>query len=576
MKVLKVNMTEAKVAFEDVPEKYMALGGRGFTSMVVHDEVPATCNPIGPNNKLVISPGLLSGTVAPSSGRISFGAKSPLTGGIKESNAGGMASIYLARLGVKGVIIEGAAPKDKWYKLIIKKDQAVLEDASDLKGVNNYELVDKMAGKYGKKICVISIGRAGEMLLGAASIAVTDMELRPTRHAGRGGLGAVMGSKGLKAIVVDPADADKVPIKNPEAFKVAQSAFLDGLKKHPVTSQGLPTYGTAVLINILNEAGGLPTRNFSSGRFEKAELVSGEKANEFMSGRANGNPTHGCHAGCVIKCSGIFTDEKGEYVTKAPEYETIWANGPNCGIQDLDAIARMDRLYDDIGLDTIECGNSLAVAMEGGVLEFGDTEGAIKLIKEIDAGTPLGRVLGSGALVTGKTFGVKHIPVVKGQALPAYDPRAVKGVGVTFATSPMGGDHTAGYSVAANIMGVGGSVDPLGKEGQVELSRNLQIATAALDSTGLCLFVAFPVLDQPETFEAMYQMINGMYGLNLTADDVSELGKNILRAERDFNAKAGFNKADDRLPEFFQTEKLPPHDVTFDISDDELDEVFNF
>ena len=295
--------------------------------------------------------------------------------------------------------------------------------------------------------------------------------------------------------------------------------FLAGLKEHPVTSQGLPTYGTNVLTNILNEAGGLPTRNFSSGQFEKAEMVSGEKENELMSTRPGGNPTHGCHAGCVIRCSGIFTDEKGEYVSKAPEYETVWANGPNCGISDLDLIARMDRLYDDIGLDTIELGNCIAVAMEGGVLEFGDGEGAIRLIKEIDAGTPMGRILGSGALVTGKTFGVKHIPVTKGQALPAYDPRAVKGMGVTYATSPMGGDHTAGYSVMANILGVGGSVDPLGIEGQVELSRNLQIATAALDATGLCLFVAFAILDKPEAFEAMYEMVNGMYGLNMTADD---------------------------------------------------------
>ena len=576
MKILRVNMTDGTTTFENVPDKWMALGGRGLTSNAVNDEVPPLCNPIGPNNKIVIAPGLLTGTVAPSSGRLSFGAKSPLTGTIKESNAGGMASQHMVRLGLKAIIIEGAAPAGKLYKLILKKDSASLEDASNLKMMNNYELVDKMVGAYGNKISVMSIGRAGEMMLSAASIAVTDMELRPTRHAGRGGLGAVMGSKGLKAIVVDPAGGEKVEVKDPEAFKAAQKVFLDGLRSHPVCSEGLPTYGTSVLVNVLNEAGGLPTRNFSSGRFEKAELVSGEKAHEFMSGRANGNPTHGCHAGCVIKCSGIFTDEGGQYVSKAPEYETVWANGPNCGIQDLDAIARMDRIYDEIGLDTIEGGAAIAVAMEGGVIKFGDTEGALGLLKEIDAGTPLGRIIGSGALVTGKTFGVKHIPVVKGQALPAYDPRAVKGMGVTYATTTMGADHTAGYSVTANILGVGGTVNPLGREGQIELSRNLQIATAGLDSTGLCLFVAFAVIDQPQTYQAMIDMINAMYGLSLNADDVANLGKSILKVEREFNANAGFGPADDRLPEFFNTEKLPPHNETFDIKDEELDQVFNF
>ncbi len=576
MKIIRVNMSTGTTAFENVPERWLALGGRGLTSTIVNEETPPLCNAIGPNNKLVIAPGLLTGTIAPSSGRLSFGGKSPLTGGIKESNAGGMSGQHLARLGIKAIIIEGAAPAGKLYKLILKKDSAELQEAPELSMINNYELVDKIVGSYGNKVSVISIGRAGEMLLSAASIAVTDMELRPTRHAGRGGLGAVMGSKGLKTIVVDPAGGEKVEVKNPEAFKVAQKQFLDGLRSHPVSSEGLPTYGTSVLVNVLNEAGGLPTRNFSSGRFEKAEMVSGEKAHEFMSGRANGNPTHGCHAGCVIKCSGIFTDEAGKFVSKAPEYETVWANGPNCGIQDLDAIARMDRIYDDIGMDTIDGGAAIAVAMEGGVIPFGDVEGALSLLKEIDAGTPLGRILGNGALITGKTFGVKHIPVVKGQALPAYDPRAVKGMGVTYATTTMGADHTAGYSVAANILGVGGSVNPLGTEGQVDLSRSLQIATAGLDSTGLCLFVAFAVLDQPQTFQAMIDMINAMFGLSLTADDVANLGKSILKVEREFNTKAGFTAADDRLPEFFQTEKLPPHNETFDIKPEELDKVFNF
>ena len=214
--------------------------------------------------------------------------------------------------------------------------------------------------------------------------------------------------------------------------------------------------------------------------------------------------------------------------------------------------------------------------MEAGLAKFGDAEAAIKLLKEVGEGTPLGRILGNGAAVTGRVFGVERVPVVKGQAMPAYDPRGVQGIGVTYATSTMGADHTAGYAVGANILGVGGKVDALKPEGQVELSRNLQIATAALDSTGMCLFVAFPLLDQPETMQALVDMLNAFYGLSMTVDDVGELGKSVLKGERGFNAKAGLTAEHDRLPDFFKKEALPPHDVTFQVTDEDLDQVFNF
>ncbi len=269
-------------------------------------------------------------------------------------------------------------------------------------------------------------------------------------------------------------------------------------------------------------------------------------------------------------------DKDGHYLTKQPEYETVWAHGANCGIDDLDAIAMLDRLDDDYGLDTIEMGATVAVAMEAGIVEFGDAEGAIRLIHEVGKGTPLGRILGNGAAVTGRAFGVERVPVVKGQAMPAYDPRAVKGQGVTYATTTMGADHTAGYAVATNILGCGGKVDPLKPAGQIELSRNLQIATAAVDSTGMCLFVAFAVLDQPETFQALLDLLNAFYGLSLTADDVVALGKKVLTSERDFNTRAGFTKEHDRLPEYFKKELLPPHDITFQVKDEELDQLFNW
>ena len=556
---------------------YAGMGGRGLTSAIVSKEVPPLCHPLGADNKLVIAPGMLSGTTAAMSGRISVGCKSPLTGGIKESNAGGQASQVLARLGYAAIVLEGKPADNTLYKMFINKDGVKIEADNSLCMLGNYDTVDKMKEQYGEKICTISIGPAGEMKLGSASIACSDMEQRPTRHAGRGGTGAVMGAKGVKVIVLDDSGCKMRPPKDPEKFKEANKAWVAGLRKHAVTGEGLPAYGTNVLTNVISEAGGYPTKNFMRGSFENCSKISGETQAETEEARGGkGAATHGCHRGCIIRCSGTYYNKDGHYVTKQPEYETVWAHGGNCEIDDLDAIAQMDRLDDDYGLDTIEMGATIAVAMEAGVAEFGDAEAAIKLIHEVGKGTPLGRVLGSGAEVTGKVFGVERVPTVKGQAMPAYDPRGVQGIGVTYATSTMGADHTAGYAVASNIMGVGGSVDPLSPEGQVELSRNLQIATAAVDATGMCLFIAFAVLDQPETFQALIDMLNAFYGLELTADDVTALGKNILSSEREFNAAAGFTSEHDRLPGFFQNEELPPHNITFKVKDEELDEVFNW
>ncbi len=554
---------------------YAGLGGRALTSAIVSKEVPPLCHPLGAENKLVIAPGILSGTAAAQSGRISVGGKSPLTGGIKEANSGGQASQVLAKLGYAAIVLEGKPSTDDLYKVFINKDGVKITKDNSLRMLTNYDLVEKMKKEYGDKMCCISIGPAGEMKLGAATVAFTDMELRPTRHAGRGGLGAVMGSKNIKVIVLDPTGAAVRAPKDPDKFMDANKRFVDGLKKHPVTGQGLPAYGTNVLTNILNEVGGYPTYNFKQGRFDGAAKISGETQAETEKKRG-ANPTHGCHRGCVIQCSGTFNDKDGHYLTKQPEYETVWAHGGNCGINDLDKIAMMDFLDDNYGIDTIEMGATVAVAMEAGLAKFGDADAAINFIHEVGKGTHLGRILGSGAAVTGRAFGVERVPVVKGQAMPAYDPRAVQGIGVTYATSPMGADHTAGYAVATNVLKVGGDVNALKPEGQVDLSRNLQIATAAIDSTGMCLFIAFAVLDQPDTFQALLDMISAFYGINMTGDGVTDLGKKVLKMERDFNKAAGFTPQHDRLPSYFKSEKFAPHNVTFAVKDEDLDKVFNW
>lgn len=555
--------------------EYAGLGGRALTSAIVSKEVPPLCHPLGADNKLIIAPGLLSGTTAAMSGRLSVGCKSPLTGTIKEANSGGQAAQVLARLGYAAIVLEGKPKDDTLYKVFINKDGVRITPDNSLKMLGNYDLVDKMKAEFGDKIACISIGPAGETKMSNSTVAITDMELRPTRHAARGGVGAVMGAKGIKVIVLNDTGMGMRSPKDPEKFKKANNAWVEGLKKHPVTGEGLPAYGTNILANVINEAGAYPTKNFMWGRFEGCSKISGETQAETETARG-GKATHGCHRGCIIQCSGIYVDKDGHYLTKQPEYETVWAHGANCGIDDLDSIAMLDRLDDDYGLDTIEMGSTIGVAMDAGVAEFGDAEAAISLVKEVGKGTPLGRILGSGTAVTGKVFAVERVPVVKGQALPAYDPRGIQGIGVTYATSTMGADHTSGYAVATNILNLGGSVDPLKPEGQVELSRNLQITTAALDSTGMCLFIAMAALDQPETFQALIDMINAFFGLSMTADDVTELGKSILKKERDFNTRAGFTAEHDRLPEFFKKEPLSTHNLTFQVKDEDLDTLYNW
>jgi aldehyde:ferredoxin oxidoreductase len=574
-KIFRVNMTDMTTRVETVPPEWAGLGGRGLTSTIVAAEVPPLCHPLGPNNRLVFAPGLLSGTPAAQSGRLSAGGKSPLTGTIKESNAGGTAAQLLARMGIKAMIIEGQPSEDRWYRLHVTKDGVSIEEAGELVGKQNFEIIDTMTERFGKKIGVLSIGVPGELRLATANISVKDPDQHIRSH-GRGGLGAVMGSKKIKCITVDDSGAGKVPIADLERFRAAAKAFAKALLDHPVSGEGLPTYGTNILINILNEAGGLPTKNFRYGQCPHHEKISGETMHDVIVERS-GKYKHGCHAGCIIQCSQVYVDEDGGYVTSGFEYETIWGLGANALIEDLDDIAKCDNIMDDIGIDSIEGAVLLATAMEAGVIPWGDGKECRRVLREeIGKGTPLGRILGNGTASVGQAYGLTRVPVVKGQGIPAYDPRSVKGIGITYATSTMGADHTAGYTIATNILKVGGYVDPLKKEGQVELSRNLQIATAAVDSTGMCIFVAFPVLDIPEAFTSLIDLINAAYGLDLTADDITELGKRILKIEHAFNLAAGFNNADDRLPEFFSYDPVPPHNVVWDFTGEEIDEFWDF
>jgi aldehyde:ferredoxin oxidoreductase len=577
-KILRVDMTDLTTKLEDMPKKYKNMGGRWLTSSIICDEVDPMCHPLGPNNKLVLAPGIVTGTAASTSARISVGGKSPLTGTIKESNAGTKFSPMLAKLGIKAIVVEGEPQDGKWHLLEINKDGARLVPADDLAGKGAYETTDTLIEKYGKA-GVCCIGPAGEMKMAMAGVCFNDQKDRASRYSGRGGLGAVMGAKGLKAIVVDDKGAPGVTITNKALFDEGREKLTEALQTHDITKPegALNTYGTAVLINILNEAGGLPTRNFSSGRFEGAAKIAGEaifEGNKERLGKELYN--HACSPGCIIQCSNTWHKPDGTEHVSCQEYESVWAFGANCGIDDLDVTGELIRLCNDIGLDTIEAGGTVAIAMDAGVIPFGDGQGAINLLEEARKGSPLGRVIGNGAAVTGKAFGVVRVPAVKGQNMPAYSPRAVKGIGVTYATSTMGADHTAGYTIAPEILSVGGEEDALSVEKKGELSRNFQAATAFIDSTGHCLFIAFAILDIAEGFEGVVDECNGVLGTDWTMDDVDRIGKEIIGKERAFNEAAGFTKAHDRVPEFMKYEKLPPHNTVWDVSDEMLDSVYQF
>ena len=575
-KILRVNMTDLTAKFEGVPEKYKLLGGRGLTSAITCAEVPPTCHPLGPNNKVTFAAGIVTGTAAPTSGRISVGGKSPLTGGIKETNSGGVAAQKLARLGIKAIIAEGQPKeKGKFWLLKVDKDGAQLLPADDLVGKGLYESYPLLFKKFGEKVGIIGIGTAGEKLMSMAGVCVNDPENRPSRYAGRGGMGAVMGSKGLKAIILDDAGGPGVPIANKDVFDAGRKKLTDALQQHDITKPGgaLNTYGTAVCVNVINEAGALPTRNFSSGRFEGASKISGETINELCKKRGGvGMTGHSCSPGCIIQCSNVYPKPDGTELVSCQEYESLWSLGANCGIDNLEVTGELIRLCNDYGVDTIEAGATIGVAMEAGLAKFGDGKKAIELMQEIGQGTPLGHILGNGTMVTAGVFGVVRCPTVKGQAMPAYEPRAIKGIGITYVTSTMGADHTSGYTIAPEIFGVSGKVDQFIVE-KADMSRNFQYVTAFLDATGHCLFVSFAILDIPSGLEGMVEECNGVLGTNWTVDDVGRIGGDIVKMERAFNAAAGFTKIDDRVPEFMKYEKLPPHNVVFDVPDKELDKV---
>ena len=558
MKYLRVNMTSGSIAEEQIPERYNGLGGRGLTSIMINDRVPANCDPLGEDNLLIFAPGFLSGTPLVNTGRLSIGSKSPLTGGIKESNVGGAMARALARLGIRAIIIEGQAPEAAWYHLIIDHEgTASLVDATDCHQLGNYALVERLLKDYGENNAISSIGPAGAMLLKSASIQITSPDGIPSRAAARGGLGAVMGAKGLKALVVSKQGKVAYPMADSDELRNASRQFAAAIQRDGWSGRVLPKYGTASILASTNASGALPTRNARQGSFEGAGRIDGDAVAHTIRQRG-GKTTHKGCSQCIINCSNVYVDASGKPITSALEYETLWAMGAMTGIDDLDAIARLDFLCDDIGLDTMNTGVALAVAMDAGFIQFGDAQAAIDMVASVAQGPEMGRILGHGPEAMGRHLNHPRVPTIKGQSIAGYDPRAMPGMGITYATSPMGGDHTAGF-----VGGASGSVDTLRKA-----SKSSQVHMAATDSMGLCMFA------QSGGMPNLFKAIGAIIGEPFDFEAWQRLGTRILTAEIDFNRRAGLADKDDRLPDMFHNESLSRRHGTVPYPENELHGTF--
>ena len=571
MEIWRVNLRSGSLQRGPVPEAWARLGGRGLLARILLDEVPPACEPLGPGNRLVFSPGLLVGHMLSSCDRISIGGKSPLTRGIKEANAGGTTGLQMACMGIRALILEDQTPwarerQTDWRVLHLSLAGARFDPAGDLAGLGVFAAAERLRKRYGDQVAISLIGPGGEMRLASAGIQNLDKDRVPSRIAARGGLGAVMGAKGLKVVVFDAAGSAKPPIADPAAFNAARKAYTRNVLEHSQSAL-YRDFGTAAMALMTNALGALPTRAFSSGQFEDAEALSGEHLREVMLARGGtSTPTHACMPGCTIRCSNNYGDAEGNSLVTPLEYETIGLMGSNLGIAELDVVARLNWEANDLGLDSIDLGAALGVAAEAGLLAFGDGVRALELLGEIRRGTPLGLILGHGAAVAGRVLGVARVPVVKGQAMSAYEPRAIKGTGVTFATSPQGADHTAGNTVRAKV-------DHLDPKVQAALSRTAQINMAGYDTLGACIFAGSGFSVAPEVIPAL---LNARYGWQVGPDILQLLGRETLSLEREFNRRAGFTSVDDRMPEWMTREPLPPNGSVFDVDDADLDGVFDW
>jgi aldehyde:ferredoxin oxidoreductase len=537
-------MTALRVEEVALPEPWALLGGRALTARILLEECDATCDPLGAENILIFAGGVLGGTAAPTSGRLSVGAKSPLTRGIKEANAGGEPAQHLAKLGYRAIVVTGQ-PADPAlrYGLEVDESGARLVPADDLRGLWTYATCERLTQRYSKKASFICCGPAGEHRMAGASVACTDQDNRyPARHASRGGMGAVMGAKGLKFVALEPGRArlrQAVEHKEFLAYcKRFSRDYIDG--PQPFAE------GTAIGVKLADSIHSLPYRNRIAGRSPDADTLDGYLIHASFEERGGG--MHNCLTGCIVQCTNVVHDAEGSYKTSALEFETMALMGSNCGVKHWDDVADLDRLCDELGLDTIETGAAIGVLMEAGRMEWGDVDSMKALFQEISEGSEIGHAIGGGAAATGRLTGHDRIPIVKGQAIAAWDPRPLKATGVTYATSAMGADHTAGLVLDPTV--------PV--EECARLSQENQLVSAICDGSGFCEFIG-PSSDDIRTLYGF------MVGREIGRDEIADMGWQTLEDEWEFNRRAGFTEADDVLPECMLTDPVGPDRLVFDL-----------
>lgn len=552
-KVLRVNLTEKTVVTESLKTKDAKefIGARGLATKYFFNEVAPTVDPLSEENKLIFATGPLTGTLATSAGRYDVVTKGPLTGAIAASNSGGFWGPELKYAGFDMVIFEGSSP-DPVY-LYIYNDEVQLRNASHLWGKNTHETTDILVAETDSEAKVACIGPAGENLVKFACI-MNEKD----RAAGRSGVGAVMGSKKLKAVVVRGTKGIKVADK--EGFIAAIKSARQKLKEHPVTSQGLPTFGTNVLVGIINSAGALPTRNFREAIFEGADKISAESFN------AQNLITNKACMGCVIGC-GRVSKSSGKYVGEGegPEYETTWSFGSQCAVDDLDAITKANFICNELGMDTITMGSTIGCAMElyeeglvtpeeaGYPLSFGNADAMVKLTEQTAYRKGFGNYLAEGSYRLAAKYGRPDLSMsVKKQEIPAYDPRALQGMGLEYATSNRGGCHVRGYLTSPEVLGVPTKLDPASTEEKPKFLKIFQDLTAALDSSGMCLFTTFGLGGAD-----IAPQLATATGVDYSEEDFMKAGERIWNLERLFNLQAGLSSEDDNLPPRMIEEPIP-------------------
>jgi len=567
-KIIRVNSRTGNITIQNASDDLRRICGRHFIAHILNEEVEPTCEPLGRHNKLIISQGWFADTNLSTASKISIGGKSPLTGGVKESNTGGYFGKRLAKLGIKAIIIEDIPNYPPPSRILyVSGDDIKFFEFPELQNKLVSKTIQLITDKYGSNIGILCIGPAGERLMHAAGIACPDDKGLQIRFAGRGGLGALMGSKGIKAIVVNANQTVPAQIADLTLLKATTKEIAELLAADP-KSKNRKLYGTLDILDVANQTGMMPTRNFSEGSFDQADAITGPNFSALVAKRGGiGRSGTPCVPGCTIQCSNVFPSVKGEKIVASLQYESAVMLGPNLGIGDVDTIGELNNLCNDVGLDSIETGAALGVAMEAGVTAFGDGEGAKDMIRQIGEGTYLGRILGNGAKFTGQAFGIRRVPVIKGQGMPAYDPRGLKGNGVLYATSTMGADHTAG-----NAFETLRTDDPLGTKNQVFNSRQLQIRAALLDTMGVCIFIRPAFVKDPNL---LVRLLKAKFDWDISYPEIRKLGAQILELEKKFNEKAGVSEHFYRMPEFMREEPLPPNNSLFDISQEELETIWD-